>query len=153
MHIRPGRPGDAGLLSELAVRSKGYWGYDEAVLEACREELRLPPEDIVRLRVSVAEDDRGVVLGFYALGGETDADAEVRLFFVDPPAIRTGVGAKLFRHLVETAKAAGLAQFRIDADPGAAGFYERMGAVRIGEATSQSIRGRFLPSYRFEIRS
>jgi hypothetical protein len=32
-------------------------------------------------------------------------------------------------------------------DPNAAGFYERNGAVRIGEAPSDAVAGRLLPLY------
>ena len=33
--IRNARPQEAEWLSELAVRSKGYWGYSPEFLEAC----------------------------------------------------------------------------------------------------------------------
>jgi hypothetical protein len=32
MLIRAARPDEAGFLSDLAVRAKGYWGYDAAFL-------------------------------------------------------------------------------------------------------------------------
>ena len=34
LHLRPGRKGEARLLSDLALRSKGHWGYDQAFLDA-----------------------------------------------------------------------------------------------------------------------
>ena len=37
--IRAARVGEAGFLSELALRSKAHWGYDAAFIEACRDEL------------------------------------------------------------------------------------------------------------------
>ena len=45
----------------------------------------------------------------------------------------------------------GAAALEIDADPHAAGFYERMGAVRIGETPSSLIPGRSLPRLRLLI--
>ena len=48
-------PDEARLLSELALRSKGHWGYDQAFLDACRAELTLAPEDLERQRITVAE--------------------------------------------------------------------------------------------------
>ena len=45
----------------------------------------------------------------------------------------TGVGRALFDHAMKTAAAAGAAAVKIEADPHAEGFYERMGARRIGE--------------------
>ena len=57
LHLRAGRRDDARLLSELALRSKGYWGYDQAFPDACRAELTLTPEDVETRRVTVAERD------------------------------------------------------------------------------------------------
>ncbi|MEE8490728.1 MAG: hypothetical protein V3S60_03740 [Acidimicrobiia bacterium] len=34
--IRPARRDELDLLSDLALRSKGFWGYDDDFLEACR---------------------------------------------------------------------------------------------------------------------
>ena len=41
----------------------------------------------------------------------------------------------------------GAERLAILADPNAAGFYERNGAVRIGEAPSDAVPGRLLPLY------
>lgn len=43
-----------------------------------------------------------------------------------------GAGRALFEHALEQARAAGPGTVRIEADPGAAGFYARMGARRTG---------------------
>ena len=131
----------------LALRSKGYWGYDAEFLEACRAELTLAPEDLARLTVRVVERTDGHVVAFYALGPLDGSAGEVCFFFVDPPFMGTGVGRRLFEDLLATARSAGMGSLRIDADPGAAYFYERMGAARVGETPSNSIPGRLLPSY------
>jgi hypothetical protein len=39
VEIRKARPDEAGELTELALRSKAHWGYDEAFMASCREEL------------------------------------------------------------------------------------------------------------------
>jgi GNAT superfamily N-acetyltransferase len=145
--IRPARLDECELLSELALRSKGCWGYDAELLEACRAELTLVPEDLSRLTVRVAERSDGHVIAFYALGPLDDSAGEVCFFFVDPPFIGTGVGRRLYEDLLATARSAGMRSLRIDVDPGAASFYERMGAARVGETPSNSIPGRLLPSY------
>jgi hypothetical protein len=38
-HIRPASPDEAALISSLAIRSKGHWGYSAEFLDACRDEL------------------------------------------------------------------------------------------------------------------
>ena len=68
MQLRPARPDEAGLLSDLAVRSKAHWGYDDEFLAGSRIKLAIRPDEVVPWRVTVAEVD-GAVAGFYALEG------------------------------------------------------------------------------------
>jgi GNAT superfamily N-acetyltransferase len=149
--IRPARPDECELLSELALRSKGCWGYDAEFLEACRAELTLAPEDLARLTVRVVERTDGHVIAFYALGPLDGSAGEVCFFFVDPPFMGTGIGRRLFEDLLATARSAEIRSLRIEADPGAASFYERMGAARVGETPSSSIPGRVLPTYQLTL--
>ena len=37
--LRPARVDEAGLLSDLALRSKAHWGYSPEFIERCRTEL------------------------------------------------------------------------------------------------------------------
>lgn len=67
--LRSARADEVQMLSELALRSKGYWGYDAAFLEACREELTGRVADIESRHVTVLERE-GKVLGFYGPDGE-----------------------------------------------------------------------------------
>jgi len=55
--IRDAVPDEAVLLSDLAMRSKAYWGYSIEFMEACRQELTVLPSDIKsgRPHYSVAE--------------------------------------------------------------------------------------------------
>lgn len=141
--LRAARPDEASLLSELALRSKAHWGYDEAFLRACRDELTLRPEELSAQRATVAHvGDR--VVGFYALAGQPP-DGELTCLFVEPDHIGTGVGHRLWQHAVATARAQGFERFAIESDPFAEAFYLRMGSVRIGSAPSGSIPGRLLP--------
>ncbi|MFJ8039711.1 GNAT family N-acetyltransferase [Kitasatospora sp. NPDC096147] len=143
MEIREALADEAGLLSELALRSKAHWGYDAAFLAACRDELTLAPEEIALRRTVLAVRD-GRVLGFATLEGEPTT-GELGMLFVDPAAIGQGVGRLLFDHLVTTARAAGFTHLTIDADPNAEPFYLAMGAVRTGAVPSGSVPGRVLP--------
>src|SRR5690349_17541085 len=145
MHIRPARVEEASSLTELAMRSKAHWGYDDAFMAACRDELTIRPSFIDR--VDVAELD-GDVVGMVRLEPETLED-----LFVEPAAIGTGVGQALFRHAVRRAAAEGMGRLRIDADPNAEGFYLAMGAVRVGESPSGSIPGRVLPKLELSVPS
>jgi GNAT superfamily N-acetyltransferase len=141
--LRAARPDEAAMLSDLALRAKAHWDYSAEFIEACRDELTVDPADIEAGRVVVAEQ-LGVVVGFSAVTGAPPV-AEVDMLFVEPECIGTGVGAVLFGALRSTAVAVGFTRLRIESDPNATGFYERQGAVRVGDAPSVSIPGRTLP--------
>ena len=143
MRIRDARPEEADFLSALAIRSKAYWGYDEAFLAACRAELTFAPEDIVSRRTAVAEEEDRVV-GFVTLLGKPP-QGEIGALFVEPDRIGRGVGRALWEEVLRRARREGFTGIVIDADPGAEAFYERMGARRSGRSPSGSIPGRFLP--------
>lgn len=149
--IRPARPDEAGFLSELAVRSKAHWGYDEDFLLGSRVQLAVRPEEVVERRVTVAERD-GVVVGFYALEGEPPTGV-LDLMFVEPAHIGRGVGRRLWTHVVDAARDAGLRSFTIDSDPFAERFYLAMGAVRVGTSPSPVRPGRELPRLAFAVPS
>jgi GNAT superfamily N-acetyltransferase len=144
IRLRDANASDCDALSALAFASKAHWGYDDAFMEACRRELTVRPADLTGVTVRVAVDD--VALGFYGI-----ENTEITWFFVSPRAMGRGVGRALFADACEIARVKGLTTLRIDADPNAAGFYERMGAVRAGDASSQSIPGRVLPRYEIAV--
>jgi GNAT superfamily N-acetyltransferase len=149
VHLRPARDPEAGLLSELALRSKGHWGYDQAFLDACREELTLTPAAVRAKRAVVAERGDQVV-GFYTLAGEPP-DASLDHLFVEPGEIGTGVGRALWAHATAAAQALGFTRMEIEADPQAEAFYLAMGARRRGAVPSGSIPGRSLPLLVYEV--
>jgi GNAT superfamily N-acetyltransferase len=141
--LRPAVPAEADALTDLALRSKGHWGYDATFLAACRAELTVRPEQCDGAHTVVAESG-GALLGFYRLAGEAPV-AELADLFVDPTAIGQGVGATLLADAVDRARAVGVARLVIDSDPHAEEFYAHMGARRIGTVASGSIPGRELP--------
>ncbi|WP_435232554.1 GNAT family N-acetyltransferase [Streptomyces althioticus] len=143
MRIRKARPDEAGELTELALRSKAHWGYDEAFMASCREELTVRPSEVGERRTALAERD-GRVLGFTTVDGQPPEGA-VGMMFVDPEALGQGIGRALFAYALGSARDAGFRRLTIDADPNAESFYRAMGAVRIGETPSGSIPGRVLP--------
>lgn len=141
--LRVARPDEAEALTELCMRSKAVWGYDAAFMAACRQELTITADIMARTVIQIAERE-GVMIGMAQLdlGG---AVAVLDKLYVDPAALRSGAGRELLQWAMATARDAGARAMAIDADPGAAGFYRRMGAVDDGEVPSGSIPGRMLP--------
>ncbi len=147
--IRAARPAEAADLSELALRSKGHWGYDDAFLEACRDVLTVSPADVDAGAVFVAELD-GTFAGFYRLGAGAPV-AELEDLWVDPPTMGRGVGAALFAHAAERARERGCTAVLVESDPHAEGFYRSQGAQRIGERSSSIDETRRLPLLRLDL--
>lgn len=145
VHVRPATPDEAADLTELIMRSKAHWGYDEEFMARCRPALTLRPEDIGPRRATVAELD-GRLAGVVTIAG-SPPEGEIDLLFVDPWAIGTGVGRILYDHALGDAGQMGFEALLIEADPQAESFYLRMGAVRIGETISPAT-GRTLPLLR-----
>lgn len=135
---------EAESLSRLALRSKAYWGYSAAFMDACRDELLVQASRIRDGWVHVAEDADGVA-GYCALEPASATALEVEHLFVEPTAIGRGVGRLLMAHVVTWARQRGYAIVTIQADPHAAGFYRAIGAVQVGERASESVAGRQLP--------
>lgn len=149
--LRDARPSaaEAALLSALALRSKGHWGYDAAFLESCRDELTLSADELASRRTRVAVVD-GEVAGFSTLEGEPP-HGEIGMLFVDPVHIGRGLGGLLVRDLLARAGEEGFTRLHIDADPSAEAFYLAHGAVRVGEVASGSIPGRVLPQLEMSV--
>jgi GNAT superfamily N-acetyltransferase len=148
--IRPARPEEAGEISELAVRSKGHWGYDAAFLERCRDDLALSAEEIASSTVFVVEGEAGIA-GYYRLIPLEDGAVDLDALFVDPGAIGQGVGRRLWEHMIATARQQNFRELMIQSDPHAEGFYRAMGATRIGEQESTVTPGRMLPLLRLDL--
>ncbi len=142
--IRAARRDEADLLSEIAMRSKAYWGYTKEFMASCREELRVTAALIDANSAFVAEDAGGVV-GYCILERRSTSKVELEHLFVDPPAIGGGHGRRLMEHAVAEATASGYAILEIQSDPHAEAFYLSMGAVRVGTRSSNSFPDRELP--------
>jgi GNAT superfamily N-acetyltransferase len=141
--IRLARPDEPDQLTVLALRSKAYWGYDAAFMEACVQSLTVSAERIAAEEYSVLEVD-GRIVGFAGLqtGG---VEAELTNLFVEPWAIGRGYGKRLWQHVIQLARSRGATRMRIESDPFAEAFYTAMGAEHIGETPSDAIAGRTIP--------
>ena len=134
MTIRRALPEEASTLTRIALDAKRYWGYPEHWIKHWESDLTISSEFIRDNHVYVADED-GETRGFYALCVRGDK-AELEHMWVTPACIGTGIGKELFLDAMERAAALKVRDVELTADPNAAGFYEKMGAVRIGETES-----------------
>ncbi len=111
------------VLNSILRASDAYGGPYRAMVE----QLVVEPGDLAVVRLH----EQGGVRGFYRLVLEAGR-AELDLMFVANGFTRRGIGRLLFDDMAQQARANGCASVRIVSHPPAAGFYERMGAKRIG---------------------
>ena len=149
LRIRKAQLEEAATLTQIALDAKRHWGYPDNWIKHWESDLTISPEFITNNQVYVAEQ-AGEIQGFYALC-INDTQAELDHMWVAPQFIGTGVGKELFLDAMERAAGLRIREVEISSDPNAAGFYERMGAKKIGEVDSE-VEGqlRKLPRLRIE---
>ena len=99
-------------------------------MESWRDVLTVKPEFFVSHETYAAVVD-GQTVGFYALDRK-DGRLDLLHMWVLPDWMGRGVGRSLFYHAVERTKALGFRKLEIESDPNAEGFYQRLGARRVG---------------------
>jgi ribosomal protein S18 acetylase RimI-like enzyme len=129
--IRRVKPEEAPALSKIAFGAKAYWGYPERWMEIWRPQLTFSPQDFEGNESWVIETN-GQPVAFCNLQ-ETEGSAWLEDLWVAPEFIGQGVGKRLFLHAVEESRQRGYRTLRLEADPHAVGFYEKMGMHKIGE--------------------
>jgi N-acetylglutamate synthase-like GNAT family acetyltransferase len=150
IEIRRAKPDEANALTKIAHAAKRHWGYPERWIEHWRNELTITPQCIEENEMFVAVAGEEIV-GCCALVVD-DSNAEIEHMWIQPQHMGSGVGRALFLHAKERAEDLNLTSLELSADPNAEGFYQRMGATRIGEVHSE-IDGqpRILPRMRLAL--
>jgi N-acetylglutamate synthase-like GNAT family acetyltransferase len=140
--VRRATRADHERLRELTLESKAHWGYDHQLVRTWVASVDFARE------IWVAEVG-GEIVAWVAVRPPEEGICELDDLWVEPAAIRTGIGTALFHHAADRARAAGAHALRWEAEPNAVGFYERMGAETVGTATSEW--GRTLPVMQVEL--
>ena len=135
MRIRKAESAESPALTEIAHKAKKHWGYPDHWIQHWREDLTISIDFVRSNPVYVAEHE-GELLGFYALVIRDDK-AVLDHLWVTPEHIGGGVGKSLFIHAMQNASGQNIAEVEISSDPNAEGFYQKMGAHRIGETVSE----------------
>ena len=138
-------------MSELAFRSKSYWGYSDRFMQACLQELTLDQCYIKSNPTFVIEVERSTI-GFYSLEYVSASEAELGYLFVEPTFIGKGYGRKLMAHAQQEARHLGYDEMIIQGDPNAEQFYRAAGGSVVGTRKSTSIPDRELPVFRINLR-
>jgi len=150
IQIRGAKPEEANTLTRIAHAAKRHWGYPENWIEHWREDLTITPEFISSNETFVATIGEEIV-GCCAIV-LNESGAELEHMWIKPEHMGAGVGRTLLLHAKDRASKLKVSALELSADPNAEGFYQRMGATRIGEVRSV-IEGqpRVLPRMRIEL--
>lgn len=145
MNLRKALDEEAEILSNVAIKSKAYWDYNEEFIDGCMEDLTISVEYIQKNYVYIFEDDDGII-GFFAF--ERSEQDRLDFLYILPKFIGKGFGKVMWENIIREAKELGIKTFTIDSDPHAKGYYEKMGATQIGETPSTVYKDRVLPLMR-----
>lgn len=140
INIRTALPDEAAELTQLALRSKAMWGYNDAFMIKCMKTLQVTPKEIEENEAMVLTRADNAI-GFYLMTSLTTINAELEYLYVEPDFTRLGFGAMLFEHARDTAKLQGYSSLFLQSDPNAVGFFDRMGAKIIGRQSSWNLSG------------
>ncbi len=133
----------AAVLSSLTIRSKKSWRYDDLFMEKMKEYLEVP-ESMIERDIVYTMNRGDELIGFFSLTNDGKNDY-LEDFFLDPKYIGKGYGRKMWQYMIEIASNNMVMNIIIESEPFAEGFFEKMGAVKIGEKVSQAIDNRKLP--------
>jgi GNAT superfamily N-acetyltransferase len=123
--IRRASACDAEALNDLMHASSAYRGEYARILENYAVTAAQVERDLM-----FAAEAEGGLLGFYSL--TLTGEPELDLMFVADSMRGSGLGRLLFEHMRAEAANRGIERIRIVSHPPAIGFYEAMGAVRVG---------------------
>ena len=121
----------ADRLTEIAISAKRYWNYPEHWIQHWIPSLTISTEYISNNEIWMAVLNETPV-GFYSLKKEGE-DLYLDNLWILPEYMGQGIGKALFEHALERCKIYNTSILKIDADPNAQTFYERMGAKKVSE--------------------
>ena len=133
--IRCAEPAESAALRDLHRRSSFVWQDDRANLERHPEVFGVAPEAIAERRVRVAIGDGGEMVGFATTSDAGEGASELDDLFVDPAAMRRGIGRALVEDVAAIAWDAGFRRMTVVAHPRNFPFYESV-AFLAGEVTA-----------------
>jgi GNAT superfamily N-acetyltransferase len=134
VRIRRARVADAEALTDIARAAKASWGYPDAWLTAWESVLTLTADYLRTNQVLVAEEG-GERVGFASLE-DGPSGPEIGHLWVAPARQGHGVGRALVRRVLLEARRRGWDSVRVESDPNARPFYERLGGIWIGEVAA-----------------
>lgn len=131
MDIVRAYPEHAARLTEITILAKRRWSYPENWIQIWMPVLTISPQYVATHETWIAELDH-TQAAYYSFN-DTDEGLWLDNLFVLPDFMGQGIGQALFDHALERSQARGVSILKIESDPNARSFYEKMGARKVGE--------------------
>lgn len=142
---------EASELSRLSIKSESYLGYDSDFMDKFKIMYQVTEEFIRRNPTFILyENDR--IIGFYALLSNLEGNT-LEYFYIEPQYIGKGYGKKMWSHLENYCETQNIRDFTLVTSPQSKEFYQKMGAILIGEVESTLKKGRKIPKLLFITRT
>ncbi|ARC83771.1 acetyltransferase family protein [Clostridium argentinense CDC 2741] len=149
LNIRRAKVDEYEMLTDIAIKSEAYWGYDSNYMDKFKSIYNVSEEFIKNNSTVLIEEDNSIV-GFYGLICK-DNEISLEYFFIEPKYIGKGYGKLLWNYLVSDCKNLGIKDFDIVTSPQAKEFYVKMGAIPCGEVESLLKKGRIIPQLIYKV--
>jgi GNAT superfamily N-acetyltransferase len=134
------------------MRSKAHWGYDADFLRQAAPALAITKAMIGDGFVLVPEDHDGNLLGVAAVQPmQAEGAFDLSRLFVEPSAIRTGIGRTLFDAAVSLARREGGSCLAVLSDPSPKPSMSISAQQEWAMPPSDAIPGRRLPLLEYRI--
>lgn len=157
--INRARPEEAQALTDISFTSKRYWDYPETYYIVWKDELTISPEYIEKNKVFAARTEEGLI-GYCSVAHVEQDFHAGRVFvhkgywlehiFILPEHLRKGIGSRLIGFVKGWCRQNGVEVLSIFCDPHACVFYDKLGALCLGEYPS-SIDGRNVLLYELAV--
>jgi N-acetylglutamate synthase-like GNAT family acetyltransferase len=134
---------DSKSLTELAIRSEAYWGYDDSFMDIFKSIYKVSEESIINNPTYIMEEEEEII-GFYGILIE-ESQRSLEYFFIEPEFIGKGYGKLLWQHVIKSCDTLNIKEFIIVTSPQAQAFYTKLGAKLQGEVESLVAKGRMIP--------
>jgi GNAT superfamily N-acetyltransferase len=125
----------ANDLTQISILAKRNWEYPESWIQLWIPSLTITAEyiDAHEVWMMVVEDQP---VAYYSFNGNEEGFWLDNLWVL-PEYMGQGIGKTLFQHALERCKTLGVSILKIEADPNAQSFYERMGAHKVSEHSAE----------------
>jgi GNAT superfamily N-acetyltransferase len=121
----------AQALTEITVTAKRHWNYPEKWIQIWLPSLTISPQYIKENETWMAVADERFV-AYYSLKQDGES-LWLDNLWVLPDFMGQGIGKQLFQHALARCRARGGSILKIESDPNAQAFYEKLGACKMDE--------------------